>query len=172
MRYHFLNLVLYILLLTVATPVWAAEQVVLNYKVFRESLSVEEISRFAQTGELSSSLNINFALARQNSKAVRQCLTQPVKVNPVFLDRVLNTPIGNVILDQISQVIHTPSQKADRQALRAALVLSARQDSQITLIEILKNYPTSEVEVDGDRLETAYRQLRSLQTNIENLMGV
>ncbi|MDZ7956789.1 MAG: alpha/beta hydrolase [Aulosira sp. DedQUE10] len=171
MRYHFLNLV-HILLLTFTTPAFAAEQVVLNYKVFRESFSVEEISTFAQNGELSRSLQISFALARQNPKAVRQYLTEPVKVNPVFLDRVLNTPIGNVILDQISQVIHTPSQTADRQALRAALVLSASQDSQISLIEILKNYPTSEVEVDGDRLEIAYRQLRRLQTNIEDLIGV
>ncbi len=144
----------------------------LKYGIFRESLSVEEISTFAQTGEISPSLQINLALARQNPKAIRQYLTEPVKVNPVFLDRVLNSPIGNVILDQISQVIHTPSHRADRQAMRAALVLSASQDGQVSLIEIIENYPTKEVEVNGDRLKSAYRQLRRLQGSLQDFFGI
>ncbi len=160
----------YVLLL--CTPTFAAQRVVLEYGIFRESLSVKELSTFAQTGELSSSLRVNLALARQNPKAIRQYLTESVKVNPVFLDRVLNSQIGNVILDQISQVIYTPSRKADRQALRAALVLSASQDGQLSLIEIIENYPTNEVEVDGDRLESAYRQLLRLQTSLQDLLGV
>nr|WP_104905840.1 alpha/beta hydrolase [Nostoc sp. 'Lobaria pulmonaria (5183) cyanobiont'] len=69
-------------------------------------------------------------------------------------------------------VISTPSQRANRQALRAALVLSANQDGQVSLIEIIKNYPTNEVEVDGDRLQGAYRQLRRLQTSLQDLFGV
>lgn len=108
--------------LLLSTPAFAAERVVLKYGIFRESLSVEELSTFAQTGKLSRSLRVNLALARQDPKAIRQYLTEPVKVKPVFLDRVLNSQIGNIILDQISQVISTPSQRADRQALRAAFV--------------------------------------------------
>lgn len=89
----------------------------------------------------------------------------------MILDRVLNSPIGNAILDQLSQVIHTPSQKANRQALRSALVLSANVDKQMTLVEIMQNYPTSAVEVDGERLESAYRQLARLQGNLRDLLG-
>ncbi|WP_193197806.1 alpha/beta hydrolase [Nostoc sp. MG11] len=166
-----LVLVLTTCLLIFSAPAFAAERMVLKYGIFRESLSVEELSTFAQTGELSRSLRVNLALARQNPRAIRQYLTQPVKVNPVFVDRVLNSPVGNVILDQISEVIHTPSRRADRQAIRAALVLSASQDGQVSLIEIIENYPTTEVEADGDRLESAYRQLRRLQTSLENLFG-
>lgn len=168
---HALILVGSTCLLLLSTPAFAAERVVLNYGIFRESLSVEELSTFAQTGELSRSLRINFALARQDPKAIRQYLTEPVKVNVVFLDRVLNSRIGNIILDQISQVIYTPSRRADRQALRAALVLSASQDGQVSLIEIIENYPTNEVEVDGKRLESAYRQLRRLQTSVQDLLN-
>ncbi|QMS89965.1 alpha/beta hydrolase [Nostoc edaphicum CCNP1411] len=158
-------------LLFLSTPAFAAEQIVLKYGVFRESLSVEELSTFAQTGQLSRSLRVNLALARQDPKATRQYLTEPVKINPVFLDRVLNSQIGNIFLDKISQVIYTPSRRADRQALRAALVLSASQDGQVSLIEIIKNYPTNEVEVDGNRLESAYRQLRRLQTSLQDLLN-
>jgi hypothetical protein len=177
MRFKFLGLRRALVLLSstylllLSTPAFAAERVVLNYGIFRESLSVEELSTFAQTGELSRSLRVNFALARQDPKAIRQYLTEPVKVNLLFLDRVLNSSIGNIILDQISQVIYTPSRRADRQALRAALVLSASQDGQVSVIEIIENYPTNEVEVDGKRLESAYRQLRRLQTSVQDLLN-
>ncbi|MEH1838699.1 MAG: alpha/beta hydrolase [Nostoc sp.] len=52
------------LLLFLSTPVFAGERVVLNYGIFHESLSVEELSTFAQTGELSPSLRVNLGLAR------------------------------------------------------------------------------------------------------------
>lgn len=149
----------------------AAQQVILKYRIFRQSISVKELSTFAETGELSKSLRLNLALARQDPKAVRQYLTEPVRVNVVLLDRVLNSPVGNVILDQIGQVIHTPSRLADRQALRAALVLSASRDGQISLIETIQNYPTSQVEVEGDRLESAYRQLRRLGGRLQDLLN-
>ena len=148
----------------------AADQVVLKYRIFRESISVEELTTFAETGELSTSLQINFALARQDPKVVRSYLTEPVKVNPVFLDRVLNSSIGNVVIDEVSQVIHTPSRRADRQALRSALVLSANRDGEITLIEIIQNYPTQEVEVEGDRLQSAFRLLRRLGGRLQDLL--
>ncbi|MEH2418470.1 alpha/beta hydrolase [Nostoc sp.] len=62
--------------------------------------------------------------------------------------------------------------------MRAALVLSASQDGQVSLIEIIKNYPTNEVEVDGvvyrrrHRLESPYRQLPRLQTSLENKFSI
>lgn len=177
MRYRLLSLrralflVISICLLLSSVPVKAAERVVLKYRIFRESLSVEELSTFAETGKLSRSLQVNLALARQDPKLIRKYLSQPVNVDPVILDRVLNSPVGNAILDQLSQVIHTPSQKANRQALRSALVLSANVDKQMTLIEIMQNYPTSAVEVDGERLESAYRQLARLQGNLQDLLG-
>lgn len=148
----------------------AAEQVVLKYRIFRQSISVEELSTFAETGELSTSLRVNLALARQDPKVIRRYLTESVAVNPVVLDRVLNSPVGNLILDEISQAIHTPSRRADRQALRAALVLSAARDRNISLIEVIENYPASAVEVDGDRLERAYLQLRRLERGLPDIL--
>jgi len=124
----------------------AAEQVVLKYRSFRESISVEELSNFAETGELSTSLRLNLALARQDPRQIRQYLTQPV-VNVILLDRVLNSRIGNFVLDEVSQTVHTPSRQVDRQALRSALVLSASGDSNITLIDN-SELPDQEVEVE------------------------
>ena len=141
----------------------AAQKVVLKYRIFRQSISVEELSSFAQTGELSTSLRVNLALARQKPSLVRQYLTEPVPVNLVLLDRLLNSQAGNFLLDEISQAIHSPSRQADRQALRSALILSASSEQNISLIEVIQNYPTQEVQIEGDRLENIYQQLRRLQ---------
>ena len=149
----------------------AADQVVLKYGIFNQSISVKELSTFAETGNLSTPLQTDFTLARQDPKVVRQYLTEPVKVNPVFLDRVLNSPVGNALLDKVSQAVHTPSRQADRQALRASLVLSASQDRKITLLKVIQNYPASQVEVEGDQLKGAYTQLRRLRGRLQNLLG-
>lgn len=86
---------------------------------------------------------------------------QLIKVDPVLLNRLLTSQIGNILLDEISQAVRAPSRQANNQALRSALIISASGDRQITLIETLQNYPTSEV-VEGDRLENTYYQLRRL----------
>lgn len=170
------NLALSFLIITsillFSTSSLAAERVVLKYRILRQSVSVKDLSTFAETGKLPLALQASLALAKQDPKPVRQYLTQPVNVNPVLLDKVLNSPVGNVFLDQISQVIHTPSRTADRQAMRSALVLSASKDKQISLIEVIQNYPSTDVEVDGNKLESAYKQLRRLQGNIQDFLRI
>lgn len=140
----------------------AADWVVLKYSILRESISVLELTTLAETGEVSPSLRSYLRLAKRDPQDVRQTLTREIRVNPLFLDRVLNSPVGEYFLDQLSDVIHTPSGGASRQSLRGALMSSALPDGNITLIEVLQNYPTSEVHVEGDRLAEAYRRLSQL----------
>ena len=130
-------------ILFVALPAIASEHAIIKYKIVRESVSVRELSTFAETGELSSSLKNYLRMARQNPKLVRTALNFETKVDIVFLDRLLNSPIGDIILDRVSQVIQTPSNQTNRAALRAALILSA-QDNSISLMEAIENYPTRE----------------------------
>lgn len=130
----------------------AAETVVLKYRFFREKVSVPELTRFVETGELSNSLRFYLRVAKKEPAELRKALTQEVKVNPTLLYRVLNTPVGEGMLDRVSEVVHTPTNRANRESLRGALVSSALPDGNITLLETLQNYPTPEVHVEGDRL--------------------
>ena len=149
----------------------AAEQVVLKYKILREKISVKELTRLTETGNPSPAIAAYLKLAGREPQDIRQPLTRVVKVNPLLLDRALNSWVGNAVLDQVSQAIHTPSNQANRQALRAAITLSASQDGKLTLMEVLQNYPTQEVEVEGDRLVAASRQLNRLSDRLENLLN-
>jgi len=147
----------------------AAESVVLKYLFLRETISVPELATFARTGELSSTLRTYLKLAGRDPNELRRALTQEVKVNPNTLSRVLNNPIGEIMLDQVSEVIHTPDNRANRQSLRGALVSSALPDGQITLIETLENYPTPEVHVEGQRLVEVAKKIQDVLRRLPNI---
>lgn len=170
LRYGVLGLA--IALLVPLSPAWAAETVVLKFLIFRESIAVSELSTFAETGELSPALRAYMAMSKQDPQAVQSVLTRQVPVNLIVMDRVLNSPVGDVVLDRLSEAIHTPSNQANRQALRSALVLSASDDNRISLIEVIENYPTQEVHVEGDRLLEAYNQLSRLTGRVQDILKI
>jgi hypothetical protein len=159
----------YILILSLAInfnfpilKVNAAETIILKYGFLRESISVNDLSTFAKTGEMSSSLKNYLDLANQNPNTTRKILTEKITVNGVFLSKILNNSIGERMLDLVSNYIRTPSGKASRESLRGSLVTSALSDNNIQLIEVLENYPTSEVHVEGDRLAETYFMMKEV----------
>ena len=107
-------------------------------------------------------------MADQDPDDFRQRLTQSVELDPKHLDRALNGTLGGLFLDETSAYIHTPTKKADREALRSAMVLSADEDGQVNLLEMLENYPTQTVEIEGKKLAQTYRQVnRVMETGRE-----
>jgi hypothetical protein len=159
----------------IAVSLWsggaiAAERVILRYRILQASVSVDELTELAETGRTSPALRAHLRLAGRDPQELRHVLNQEAEVNPLLLDQVLNNPVGDRALDQVGRAIHTPSERGNREALRAALVLSAEDDSRVSLIEVLQNYPTEEVHVNGNRLEAAYNQLAAIQTRIETIL--
>jgi hypothetical protein len=150
-------------------PVQAAEQVILTYSILRESVSVDELSDLAKTGNVSPALKAYLKLANKKPEDLRNVLNQSVNVDPVILSKVLNSFAGNYVLDEVGEIIHTPSKKASRESLRGALVTSAVSDRNIQVVEILENYPTSEIHVDGDRLAEIYKQIQGVVSQIPRL---
>ncbi len=164
MLIYFLRSLYFTILVTLTSlclsyPAIAAETVMLKYGFLRESISVPELTTFTATGELSPSLSAYLRLANQEPEKLQQLLTKAIEVDAVLLYKILTSVPGELLLDQVSTVVHTPSDRASRQSLRAALVSSALEDDNITLIEIMENYPTSEVHIEGDRLAQTYSRI-------------
>ncbi|MGH2415753.1 MAG: alpha/beta hydrolase [Microcystaceae cyanobacterium] len=114
-------------------------------------------------------LQASLKASRQNPEDVRKVLVREADVDVVTLDQALNNPVGDLLLDQINLVVHPPAKVVNRQAIRSALVLSASEDNKVSLIEVIQNYPTSEVEVEGERIVQAYRQISALSGRVRNL---
>jgi hypothetical protein len=151
---------------------FAAETVVLKYGPFREKISVAELAELAETGEPSPDLAGYIRLADKEPAEIQAILNKSVKADPVKLDRLLNSALGEIVLEKLAEAIHTPGGGADQQALRAALILSASQDGEITLIEALQNYPTQEVHVEGEKIAAALRQFSRFQKQADKVRDI
>ncbi|MCT7955774.1 alpha/beta hydrolase [Laspinema palackyanum] len=141
----------------------AAEEIILKYGPMRAPVSVADLSRFAETGDLSFSLRSYMRLSSQNPDEVRNHLNRSISLSPRFLDRALNNRLGKRVLDEMGDMIQTPSGQLSGQALRASLVLSAAEDGQISVVELIENYPAQTVEVDVQSLIRVYNKLSFLE---------
>lgn len=147
-----------IALLISAMPAGAAEGIRFRYGVMTRSLPVSSLRQLAETGQMTSTLQAYLRRADQDPQKVSKALTRPITVSPVQLDRLLNSPLGDPLLQELGEVIYPPSRQANRQALRAALIMDASEDGQITILDTLEHYPTNMVEVDGEQLVAAYQR--------------
>jgi hypothetical protein len=162
----FLSALVSLMILMGSQPTEAAESVVLKYSIFRGSIPVKDLRKLADTGKTSLTLKAYLKLANKKPQTLQNALNQNIDVDGVVLSKVLNSFMGNILLDRLTDVIQTPSKRASREALRGALVESALDDNNIKVIEVLENYPTQELHVDGNRLMEVYQQIKGITDKI------
>ncbi|MDJ0616216.1 MAG: alpha/beta hydrolase [Calothrix sp. MO_192.B10] len=126
-----------------------AQQVVFSFGLMQESLAISDLTSFAETGKIPKGWDTYFNLLKLKPEDFRAILRTESEVSMKFLDDILNNLIGEYILFQVGQVIHTSKNIANIQALRSALVLSAADDNKISILELLQNYPSQRVIVEG-----------------------
>jgi hypothetical protein len=146
-----------------------AEYVVLKYSILRESISVKELGELSRTGKVSPTLQFYLKLANKDPKELQRWLNRPFAVEQTTLSKVLNSFVGGYVLNQVGEVIHTPSKRANKEALRGAIITAAENDNSVQLIEVLENYPTKEVHLEGDRLMELYQTVQDLRTKLSKL---
>lgn len=137
----------------------ASEEIIFKYGAATQSVSISELQTFAETGETSSSLDFLLSFGDQNPHMIRWILMQQFPADTNLIYDLLNTAPGEYVLTQTSNVVGSKSERANVKALRGALVTSASDDKVISLIELLENYPTQKVYVDGKILAKARRNL-------------
>ena len=133
-------------------PNFANRRLVIALGPLRPSISIGDLTTFAETGYLSPGWRSMLRMAKIAPADLRQALTQTVATSATNLDESFNSLLGEYALFKIGDVIQTPSNRANIQALRSTLVLSAAGDGQFTLLELLQRYPTSQIVLNGGRL--------------------
>ncbi|HHP7243889.1 MAG TPA: alpha/beta hydrolase, partial [Elainellaceae cyanobacterium] len=126
-----------------------AENIIIVFGPLRHSFSIRELEQFIETGEVPSSWRFYFRVAGLDEETFRTALTEEVEVDVSLINDLLNNILGEYLLFQVGTIIHTPSGNANIQAIRAALVFSAKDDGKVSLFEFLRNYPAPAVLVEG-----------------------
>jgi len=142
----------------------AAERVVLISGAFRRSIPISEFESLASTGRATGLLGDLLRLGRQNPSQVRSLLNEKVSLPVPLVSRLLNTRIGEAVLDRVAVIVHpTRSPEDGITALRAAVVLGiAEGDGNLSALGFLKAYPTREMAVNIPALLTLAKKASSI----------
>ena len=141
-----------------ALPTSAAEKLTLQVGPIKRSVSVQEIEKFAQTGEISPSLKFyKFLLTPQ----VQQLLNRKLKIEPkvvdTFVDQLLESRDGQRLIEHLFLAL--PGTSVER--LKTALSESLREADGLNAISFLKAYPGETLTIDATSAIDIFVQLNA-----------
>jgi predicted dienelactone hydrolase len=138
--------------LGVAAPSRAADRVQISLGILSESVTIDSLSRYAATGEITTDLHdfIRFANRRQRQD-FRRSLTSRADISVVSVSQFLYSPQGEALLRRLGAVLQSESGLSGFSGLRAALILAAADRDGLTLLNVIKKFPTDAIRIDIER---------------------
>ncbi|HEY9700248.1 MAG TPA: alpha/beta hydrolase [Trichocoleus sp.] len=151
-------------------PAVAADQLVVTYGPLGRSIPIQDLRNLAETGKTTRQLRWYLNVANLDAETLQEVLTKEVQINQQLIDRVTYSLPGEFLLHQAGNTIHTRSERANIQALRAALLLSTSGDNKISLLEFLEQYPTPELYVDGVSIVKLVNDVDRIRDRVEPIV--
>jgi len=110
------------------------------------------LETYAKEGKLDDDLAVYAQYINPQQLAqLRSVLLTRIELSPVAVSQFLYTPIGETLLERLGQVIQTGSRQPGFYALRSALVLAAADPQGLTLLSVLRQFPTRSIRIDLKR---------------------
>lgn len=135
--------------LGVAAPSRAADRVQFSLGILSESVTIDSLSRYAATGEVTTDLNDFLRFAnRRRREDFRRSLTSKADLSVVSVAQFLYSPQGEALLRRLGAVLQSESGLSGFSGLRAALILAAADSEGITLLNVIKKFPTDSIRVN------------------------
>lgn len=127
----------------------AAENIVFVSGAFRRSIPVADLEHLAATGQARGLLGDVMRFSGQNPSEVAKLLKASLSLPVVTVSRLLNTSIGERILERLSSIVFPlNARQVGLPALRSAVVLGiADNDGSLSPLSFLQAYPSQELAV-------------------------
>ncbi|MEL6603306.1 MAG: alpha/beta hydrolase [Cyanobacteria bacterium J06614_10] len=142
-------------LLLAASSVWSAERIQFFYGPFEPTIYVDDLERFAETGEVVDRLEVlTDWLSAEQEISLRRFLTARYDIDLVSISQFAYSPLGDELLRSLGDIVQTDNFLNGGKALRAALIAVAAEEEGITVIDILQQYHLRTVQIDFSRLQS------------------
>ena len=149
----------------------SAETIFLYKGTFNRTIEIEELYIFKKTKVASYKLKNLIKITGQNENDLYKVLSYEIKVPLKTSSKLMNSKIGNVFLNRVSQIIHPNKIKKKNigiKALRSGILLSSYKNNQkINLIDFFKAYPNKNIAINLNALSKAFKKVESLKELIE-----
>lgn len=153
-----------------ALPARAAEKVYFSYGIFERSVSVSSLEAYANDGTVNPDLAFFLGFFDSGAQEeFRTALTTSRQISSVAVAQIFYEPMGEKALGYVGNLIQTGKRQNGLYALRSALILAATQPEGFTLIDVLRQFPTSGMRID---LEVALHALRRGEAFFEETNAV
>ncbi|MEO1297974.1 MAG: alpha/beta fold hydrolase, partial [Cyanobacteria bacterium J06636_16] len=136
-----------------ALPSLAAEQVIFSYGLIEVAISVDALATFAREGQLTDELAFYLQdTTSEERQELQAFLLTPVELGHVTVSQFLYSSLGEVLLQYLGDLVQTDSGLNGFHALRSAVVLAAADAEGLTILNVLQQFPTQTVRVNGPRV--------------------
>lgn len=140
----------------IASPLRAADRVLVSLGPFERSISVQALRIYAEEGRYTENLRVyarHYATEEQLQQ-LEQLLKARLELNlsPWAVSQFLYSDQGELLLQRLGEVVRTGSNLSGRRALRSALVLAAADgENGLTPLNVLEHFPVDTVRIDLTR---------------------
>jgi len=146
-----------------AAPALGAERIYVTYGPVEVSVPIESLALFAKEGQIDSNLDGFAQYANQSQLAeIRSALQAKAEISQVTIAQFLYTPQGEVLLRRLGRLIQTQARQPGFYAIRAALILAASDPEGLTIVNVLRKFPTYGIRIDLARGLGIANELTSL----------
>jgi predicted dienelactone hydrolase len=127
----------------------AAERVYISYSILERSIPIASLETYARQGTIDEALEVYTQYAKPDELVqLRRLLQTRAEISPVALSQFLYSPQGEILLQRLGQVIQSESRLSGFNAIRAALILAAADPEGLTLLNLLRKFPTRGIRID------------------------
>lgn len=159
----YLGLLAFTAVCTAGTPAIAADRIYVTYGPLEVSVPIESLALFAKVGKIDSNLDGLAQYAKKSQLAqIQLALQARAEISPVTIAQFLYTSQGELLLERLGRVIQTKARQPGFYAIRAALILAASDPEGLTIVNVLRKFPTYGIRIDIDRALGIANELTTL----------
>ncbi len=156
--------------LIAAFPVQAAEDVSLTFGNAKITVSVEALEAYANSGTVDPKLrSFLLILNGEDQEQFKNVLLDPHKIDSVMLSQFLNSRTGDIFLRKLGNIIQAERNLQDSvaiqngsEAIKTALIKSSQEPEGITLLNILRQFPNPEIQLNIQHIFQLRSQVNDL----------
>jgi predicted dienelactone hydrolase len=136
----------------ISSPVQGAEQIYVSFGPIEISLPIAALEVYAKEGRIEPALAAYTGyLTPEQLEQLKQVLVARVDITPVAIAQFLYSPPGEIILQRVGQIIETKARQPGFYAIRAALIKAAADPEGLTLLNVLREFPTYGIRINSSR---------------------
>ena len=97
----------------------SAEKIKIIYSIFSRTVTVDSLKTFAESGNSSKSLRKILNATGSSDEKIQSILNKNFEIPITIASKLVNSEIGNVFLNRLSSILHTPRTNDERTGMLA-----------------------------------------------------